>query len=164
VYALFIKPDAQIFNLTYFSTLAIFDVTFRNGLSSGGNILSCGTNNNSIFSTFISVDGRATVGFLAPRANSLIPQVNTVYKVAISYTQGNEAAISQRNNNAAIDGISYPVSQNYSTLSSFTVDRLGIGCVQRNPTVTSIHNGRISRIVLFPFAISDVALTEITQP
>lgn len=161
--SLFAQPDARIFDLSQFTAIAHFNITFRNNVANGNTILGLGTSNNNIFPTLILLDGRSSVGFVVPRATSLIPELGITYKVVLSYVQGTEASLAPRNNTAAINGVSFPIAQNISVFASVPIDRFGIGCTQRNPTVSRFLNGCISRVVLFPFAAATDAVVTLSS-
>jgi hypothetical protein len=155
--------NSSVIDANKFSAYAEFDFIFRNSSASGGDILALGTFNNNLVRTIIGIDGRNNVGFLVPRANSLLPIIGDIYKVFVSYKGGTDGSIAPRTNTTSIDGVSYPISANYFLLLSTPIDRIGIGCTYRNPTITNVHSGRIRRIILWPNDFSESVVTEYTK-
>ena len=149
----------QFFNANKFTVYAEMDCVFENGTTAVATSVSLGTFNNN-YLDIIYWDQRPTVGFGLPRANGLQQQQGVLYKVAVSWQIGNDTSLINSDSGGAINGVLYPVAQNYYNL--YPYDRFGIGCTFRNPSSFQQLNGRIKKIIFIPQKLSPSAVLQMT--
>ena len=149
----------QFFNANKFTVYAEMDCVFENGTAAAATSVSLGTFNNN-YIDIIGWGQGSNVGFNNPRANSLQQQQGVLYKVAVSWQIGNDTSLINSDSGGAINGVLYPVAQNYYNL--YPYDRFGIGCTFRNPSSFQQLNGRIKKIIFIPQKLSPSAVLQMT--
>jgi hypothetical protein len=129
-----------------------FDIISEDGSTDNQAMISVGTINNNVFYSFIRFDERYNVGFLNPGVVGFPDNRSSKYKGFVTYGSKNRGAI---------NGILGNLTNLFP--GSIIPDRFGIGYQIRNPSSFYWMNGRIKRIIYFPFSISDEVLSEISN-